>query len=51
MLISDVQAHHRPDLGVIYLTSAILVLAAATLIIRIGSAKFPSPASDEPGRR
>ena len=51
LLISDVQAHHKPELGVIYVTGAILILAVATLIIRIGSAKFPSPASDESGRR
>jgi phosphate starvation-inducible membrane PsiE len=51
MLISDVQAHHKPDLGVIYVTAAILILAVATLVIRIGSAKFPSPAADEAGRK
>ena len=51
MLIADVQAHHKPELGVLYVTGAILILAVATLVIRIGSAKFPSPASDEGGRR
>jgi phosphate starvation-inducible membrane PsiE len=51
MLISDVQAHHKPDLGVIYVTAAILILAVATLVIRIGSARFPSPATDEAGRK
>jgi phosphate starvation-inducible membrane PsiE len=51
LLISDVQAHHKPDLGVIYVTGAILILAVATLVIRIGSAKFPSPAADEAGRK
>ena len=51
MLIADVQAHHKPELGVLYVTGAILILAVATLIIRIGSAKYPSPAGDEGGRR
>jgi protein PsiE len=46
LLISDVQAHHKPDEGVIYLTGAILLLAVATLIIRFGSARFPSASED-----
>jgi phosphate starvation-inducible membrane PsiE len=51
LLISDVQAHHKPDMGVIYVTGAILLLALATLIIRFGSAKFPSSAGDEATRK
>ena len=51
LLISDVQAHHKPDLGAIYVAAAILLLALATLVIRIGSAKFPSPAADAGERR
>jgi protein PsiE len=47
MLIGDIQAHHEPDQGVIYISGAILLLAVATLIIRIGSHKFPSPAKDD----
>jgi len=46
LLISDVQAHHKPDEGVIYVTGAILLLAVATLIIRFGSARFPSASED-----
>ena len=42
MLISDVQAHHRPDMGAILVSGAILLLAFATLVIRFGSSKFPS---------
>ena len=42
MLISDVQAHHRPDMGAILVSGAILLLAVATLVIRFGSSKFPS---------
>ena len=46
MLISDVQAHHRPDMGAILVSGAILLLALATLVIRFGSSKFPSGQSD-----
>jgi len=42
MLISDIQAHHRPDMGVVLVSGAILLLALATLVIRYGSARFPS---------
>ena len=49
LLISDVQAHHSPqtaDWGIVVVSGAILVLALATLVIRYGSAKFPSAQSD-----
>ena len=42
MMIGDIQAHtEQPDVGIIYISSAILILALATLIIRYGSAKYP----------
>ncbi len=49
MMIGDIQAHHQtPDLGIIYISSAILILALATLVIRFGSAKYPySEISDD----
>ena len=47
LLISDVQAHHRLDMGVVYVTGAILLLAVATLVVRYGSSKFPSGPGDE----
>lgn len=47
MLIGDIQAHHEPDEGVLYISGAILLLAVATLIIRIGSHKFPSTQKGE----
>jgi phosphate starvation-inducible membrane PsiE len=47
LLISDVQTHHRPDMGVLYVTGAILLLAVATLIVRYGSSKFPAGLGDE----
>ena len=46
LLISDVQAHHRPDMGIVLVSGAILLLALATLVIRYGSFKFPSERPD-----
>jgi phosphate starvation-inducible membrane PsiE len=52
MLIAEVQAHHRPDWGIVLVSGGILLLALATLVIRYGSARFPSPAvGAEPGVR
>ncbi len=45
MMISDIQAHHSPEMKILYIPGAILVLALATLVIRYGSAKFPSDQS------
>ena len=42
MLIGDIQADHEPDLGIIYISGAILLLAVANLVVRYGSAKFPA---------
>jgi phosphate starvation-inducible membrane PsiE len=47
LMISDLQDHHRPGMEVIYATGAILILAVATLVIRFGSARFPSGVGDE----
>jgi len=46
MLLADIQAHHRPDMGIVLVSGGILLLAVATLVIRYGSARFPSPAPD-----
>ena len=48
MLISDVQAHHQPELKILYIPAAILVLAVATLVVRYGSARFPSRPCPKP---
>ena len=51
MLISDVQAHHEPGMGVVLVSGAILLLALATLVVRYASSKYPSgPASERGGR-
>lgn len=47
LLIMEVQHHQKPDLGVIYVTGAILILALATLVIRFGSNRFPSATGDD----
>jgi phosphate starvation-inducible membrane PsiE len=51
LLISEVQAHARPDSGIVVIAGAILLLALATLVIRVGSSKFPSTQADLPARR
>ena len=42
MLLGDIQAHHRPDEGILLIPAAILLLAVSTLIIRYGSARYPA---------
>lgn len=53
LLISDVSHHHRPDMGVVYISGAILLLAVAILVVRFASSRFPavSPVSRHPQRR
>ena len=46
MMISDIQAHHNPEVKILYIPVAILVLALATLVVRYGSARFPSSHTD-----
>lgn len=40
LLISDVSHHTPPDLGVVYLSGAILLLAFAILVVRYASSQF-----------
>ena len=43
MMIGDVQEKHlHPDMGIILIAGAILLLALAILVIRYGSNRFPS---------
>lgn len=48
MLLADIQAHHRPDVGILMISGGILLLALATLVIRYGSARFPSVRAEGP---
>jgi phosphate starvation-inducible membrane PsiE len=41
-LIGDIQHTHKPSIGLIWIALATLLLALSTLVIRYGSAKFPS---------
>ena len=42
MMIGDIQSNHEPDLGILYISGSILLLSIANLVVRYGSAKFPS---------
>jgi phosphate starvation-inducible membrane PsiE len=48
LLISDVSHHAPPDLGVVYLSGAILLLAFAILVVRYASSQFPSVKVSDP---
>ena len=48
LLISDVSHHAPPDLGVVYLSGAILLLAFAILVVRYASSQFPSAKVPDP---
>jgi phosphate starvation-inducible membrane PsiE len=46
LLIGDIQVNHQPGWGIVMVSGAILVLALANLVVRYGSARYPSaPAS------
>ena len=45
MLIADIQHNHTPNMGILLISGGILLLAFATLVIRYGSAKYPSAES------
>ena len=48
-IVGDIAAHQKLDWGLVQVPVAILLLALASLVVRYGSARFPSPApSDRP---
>ena len=51
LLISNVSHHNPPDMGVVYLTGAILLLALAILVVRYASSQFPSVKIENPHRK
>ena len=51
LLISNVSHHNPPDMGVVYLTGAILLLAFAILVVRYASSQFPSVKIENPPRK
>ena len=48
LLVGDIAAHHKLDWGIVVVPAAILLLALANLVVRYGSARFPSPSVDRP---
>lgn len=42
MMISDISHHNDPNMGVVYISAAILLLALAVLVVRYASSKYPS---------
>jgi protein PsiE len=48
LLVGDIATHHKLDWGIVVVPAAILLLALANLVVRYGSARFPSPGADRP---
>jgi protein PsiE len=48
LLVGDIAAHHKLDWGIVVVPAAILLLALASLVVRYGSARFPSVGGDRP---
>ena len=42
LLINVISVEHKPDLNLLYVAGAILILAGAVLMLRYGSYKYPS---------
>jgi protein PsiE len=50
LLVGDIATHHKLDWGIVTVPAAILLLALANLVVRYGSARYPSvnPGGDRP---
>lgn len=42
MMIGSISENHTPDIGIIYIAVAILIMAFAVLIVKYASAKYPA---------
>ncbi|MCQ4346114.1 phosphate-starvation-inducible PsiE family protein [Pseudomonas stutzeri] len=49
LLIGDIQHTHKPNMGIVMVCGAILLLALANLVVRYSSARFP--AAEASGRK
>ena len=49
LLIGFVSVEHKPDMALLYVAGAILLLTLAVLVLRFGSYKFPSVPSSKVG--
>ena len=47
LLVGDIAIHHTLDWGIVMVSGSILLLAFANLVVRYGSARYPSSASPE----
>jgi protein PsiE len=47
LLVGDIAAHHELDWGIVVVPAGILLLALANLVVRYGSARFPSALADD----
>jgi phosphate starvation-inducible membrane PsiE len=47
LLVGDIATHHKLDWGIVMVSGAILLLAFANLVVRYGSARYPSAAADD----
>ena len=47
LLVGDIAVHHKLDWGIVVVPAGILLLALANLVVRYGSARFPSVPADD----
>ena len=47
LLVGDIAIHHTLDWGIVMVSGSILLLALANLVVRYGSARFPSAPADD----
>ena len=47
LLVGDIAIHHKLDWGIVMVSGSILLLAFANLVVRYGSARFPSAPADD----
>ena len=47
LLVGDIATHHTLDWGIVMVSGSILLLAFANLVVRYGSARFPSVPGDD----
>ncbi|HEU5178059.1 MAG TPA: phosphate-starvation-inducible PsiE family protein [Burkholderiales bacterium] len=47
LLVGDIAIHHKLDWGIVMVSGSILLLAFANLVVRYGSARFPSLPADD----
>ena len=47
LLVGDIAIHHKLDWGIAIVSGSILLLAVANLVVRYGSARYPSVPADD----